>query len=520
MSQKESNSTSSGSFPDQKGYSKSRIIKNAFANVARGSASGLVAVLLPPFLTRILSQDAYGTWLLILQLSAYVGFLDFGIQTAVGRFVAHANELQDFKQRDSIVSTSLAILTGSGLIAMLGITALAWQLPNIFRGMPQVLHHDARLALLFVGGALAISLPFSVFGGIFIGIQRYDVPAWIIGISRLFGGVFAVLLAQLTHSIAWMGFGMGFATIGSAFAQYLAHKKVSSNIKISLPLVSKKTGQEITSFCFGISVWTLGALLVSGLDITIVGFLEYKSVAYYTLAVTLTNLVVQLQGAVFSVLIPSAAILSAREDKVGLGRLLINSTRYSMLLLLLTGVPLIIGAQWILRLWLGAEYASHTTILLQILVLANIVRLSGLPYANLVIAVGQQRLIVLSPILEGISNFIFSVVLTIYLGAIGTALGTLLGAFVSIGFHFSYNMRRTNNILINRKKLLSNGILRPLLCGMPSLIVLTFAYFPQNLDVRILLLNSIGISIASLSLLWKIGLNAEEKCNIISLIQK
>jgi O-antigen/teichoic acid export membrane protein len=518
MSLKESNTPSPEPLPNQAGFGKMRVIKNAFANVARGSAGGLIAILMPPFLTRILAQNEYGTWLLILQLSAYVGFLDFGIQTAVGRFVAHTNELQDFKQRDSIVSTSLAILSGSGLLAILGIATLAWQLPHLFRDMPTALHQEARLTLLFVGGALAFSLPFSVFGGIFIGIQRYDVPAWIIGVSKLFGGALAVLLAQSTHSIAWMGFGMAITTMGGALGQYIAYRKIAGNIKILPRLISKKAGQEITSYCFGMSVWTLGMLLVSGLDVTIVGFFDYKSVAYYTLAVSLTNFIIQLQGTIFGVLMPSAAILGAREDKVGLGELLMNSTRYGVLLLLFTGVPLIIGAKWILTLWVGAEYASHTTILLQVLVFANIVRLSGLPYATLVLAVGQQRLVLLSPLVEGISNFLLSIVLTSFIGALGTAIGTMFGAFISIIFHFAFSMNRTTSILIHRNKLLLSSILTPLTCALPSVILFIVISFFPDLNTSILAVAFIVAIVTSLALLWNIGLNSGERNKFISYI--
>jgi O-antigen/teichoic acid export membrane protein len=518
MSLKKSNTTSPEPLPNQVSFGKIRVLKNAFANVARGSAGGLIAILLPPFLTRILSQDAYGTWLLILQLSAYVGFLDFGIQTAVGRFVAHTNELQDFKQRDSIVSTSLAILSGSGLFATVGMAMLAWQLPYLFGGMPKALHQEARLALLFVGSSLALNLPFSVFGGIFIGIQRYDVPAWIIGVSKLAGGALAILLAQSTHSIAWMGFGMAVTTVGGALGQYIAYRKIAGDIKISPQLISKDTGKEITGYCFGISVWTLGLLLVSGLDVTIVGFFDYQSVVYYTLAVSLTNFIIQLQSTIFGVLIPSAAILGAREDKIGLGRLLMNSTRYGVLLLLFTGIPLIIGAKWILTLWVGAEYASHTTVLLQVLVFANILRLSGLPYATLVMAVGQQRLILLSPLVEGISNFLLSVILTSFIGAAGTALGTMLGGFISIVFHFAYNMHRTTDILIHRNKLILSGILTPLTCALPSMVLFVVMRFLPDLRASTLVPIFMIVIIISLALLWSIGLKSGERNKLISYI--
>ena len=107
-------------------YKKEKLIlvKNAIANVIRGGATALVAIALPPFLTRLMSPSAFGAWVLILQLSAFVGYLDFGIQTAVGRFVAHANERGDTEHRDRIVNTSLAVLSLTCLVCILA-TAIA-----------------------------------------------------------------------------------------------------------------------------------------------------------------------------------------------------------------------------------------------------------------------------------------------------------------------------------------------------------------------------------------------------------
>src|SRR5580704_14051788 len=96
------------------------LLKNGLANVIRGGAAAFVAVLLPPFLTRLMSPNAFGAWSLVLQLSAFVGYLDFGIQTAVGRFVAYANEKCDVEFRDRIVNTSLAALSAAGMLAIGG----------------------------------------------------------------------------------------------------------------------------------------------------------------------------------------------------------------------------------------------------------------------------------------------------------------------------------------------------------------------------------------------------------------
>jgi GDP-mannose 4,6 dehydratase len=47
----------------------------------------------------------------------------------------------------------------------------------IFRQMPEPLVGSARLALLLVAISLAIGLPASVFNGIFVGLQRNEIPA-------------------------------------------------------------------------------------------------------------------------------------------------------------------------------------------------------------------------------------------------------------------------------------------------------------------------------------------------------
>src|SRR5277367_4115783 len=122
------------------------VVKNAIANVARGAAGALVALAVPPFLTRVLPPEKYGAWALVLQLSAYVGYLEFGIQTAVGRFVARGNERADFEHRDRIINTASVMLMVACLLAMILIAVLVAVLPIFFRQMPATLYPDVRIA--------------------------------------------------------------------------------------------------------------------------------------------------------------------------------------------------------------------------------------------------------------------------------------------------------------------------------------------------------------------------------------
>lgn len=485
------------------------LLKNAFANVIRGSFSALIAVILPPFLVRTLPAETFSVWVLILQLTAYVSYLDFGVQTAVGRFVAYNNDLGNFEERDRIVNTSFVILCGSGLLAMLLMFVLAWQLPQIFYSIPSKLQTEAKTALLLVGSSLAIGLPFSVFNGVFVGIQRYEIPAVITGVGKLTTAILIIIAAKASGSLVLMGAAIAGVNLISYATQFLACKRYNQNIKYSYKLVSKQAGQEVFGYCFSLSVWSFGMLLVSGLDITIVGIFDFKAVAYYSIAASLISLIIGLQSAIFNGLLPMAAVMDAQDNEKQLGQLLITSTRYGMLILLATGIPLILGAKPLLNVWVGKDYAENGTIILQCLVIANIIRLSCLPYATILAGTAQQNLVIISPLLEGFSNLIASLTLGSLMGSVGVAIGTIIGSMISAGGHIMYNMPRTKGILFSTSTFIKDGLLRPLICALPILLVAPFVSYVNPLSINnILIIISIT---GTLLLIWHFGFLKNER---------
>jgi O-antigen/teichoic acid export membrane protein len=369
------------------------------------------------------------------------------------------------------------------MAAILGITLLAWQLPSLFKDMPTELHQDARLALLWLGGSLAVALPFNVFGGIFIGLQRYDIPAWIIGTSKLLGGLFVVLIAQSSENIATMGVVMGISNLLTGLWLYFAYRRIAGDIKVSSQKVSKRSAIEISNYCSGLLVWSMGMILVSGLDTAIIGYFDYQSVVYYTLAASVTTFIIGIQSSIFSTILPNAAAIAARGDQEGLGKLLISSTRYATITLILTSLPLILGGKWLLTLWVGEDYAVNTVLLLQLLVIANFIRQLGAPYSTIILAAGEQRLIVLSPMLEGIVNLFASILLVMKIGVVGVAVGTIIGGIVSILFHLFYNLPRTKSIKMDNSYSLATSILKPLISIVPAIAVFMLSLFNESQNI-------------------------------------
>ncbi len=494
-----------------------RMVENTFANLCRGAAVALTVIVLPPFLTRILSKEAYTTWLLIIELSLYVNLLDLGIQTAIGRFVAHYNELGDPKQRNSIISSAIVILVGSGLIALNVVSLLAVQLGNIFKDMPIEFQKDARIALLFIGGSLAISLPCSVFGAVFLGLYRNDIPAWIVGIGKFFTGVFVVLIANLTHSIVAMAVVVGTMNLLTGVWQFIAYKQIAGKgYQISTSIVSKKSLIEIRDSCLALSISTLGVLIVSGLDTVIIGFFDYKSIAYYALATTLINFVFGISGAMLNIIVPVASSIGARNEPEKLGELLVSATKYSVVLMLATNLPLLLLSKMVITLWVGAEYATQTSYLFELLIVANFLRQIGSPYFMIAIGCGEHKKIILSPLIEAFVNLFFSILLATKIGAAGVVTGTIIGGFFSVGLHFLYNLPRTRKILVVNKIDLITAIFNPI-------ILVTIP-----LGISYLLINSIPattwLSLLSIPVswfvLWKYGLNDNDRSVLYSSVEK
>lgn len=447
-------------------------LKNSLANVARGSSAALVALVLAPFLARNMATELYGTWLLILQLGAYTGYLDFGIQTAIGRFVAYYTESEDKQLRNEAVNTSAALLAGAMVLSLLLIGVLVGFWPHFFHQMPPSMYFQARMALLLVGGSLAIGLPFGVFNGIFIGLQKNEIPAVIFSANRILAAVLIVVLVLRGSTLVGLGIAVMAVNLLSYLAQYIVFRSVAPAISIHPQWVSRRARKEIFGYCVSLSIWSFATLLVTGLDTTIVAFVDFKSVAYYAVPATLITFILGLQNAVFSALVPVSAILEARSNREDLGRMLVSTSRYGVYLLLLSGVPLLLWARPILAIWVGNDYAIHSALILKVLVLANIIRLSAIPYAMLLVGTGQQRLVTISPIIEGVSNLVVSVIAGVMYGAIGVAIGTLVGSVIGILCNFVYNLPRSTTIAIGRLTYLIDGLLRPAACLLPLLLVI------------------------------------------------
>src|SRR3954451_25379158 len=163
-----------------------RFAKNAIAKLGSGSAAAIIALVLPPVLIRHMTPASYAAWVLTLQVVAYVAYLDFGLQTAVGRYIAFANEKKDATWRDGIFSTAFAGLAFAALLGISVMLVIAAAARHVFPAVPAALLAPMRIAMLIVGASVALGLPASAWNGVFVGLQGYENPAITTSVAKVF----------------------------------------------------------------------------------------------------------------------------------------------------------------------------------------------------------------------------------------------------------------------------------------------------------------------------------------------
>src|SRR4030088_2651137 len=261
-----------------------RLGKNAVANLGRGSAAAIVALFLPPILVRHMTPASYAVWVLVLQTASYVGYLNFGLQTAIGRYVAYANEKDDIQKRDSVFSTAFAGLCCAALVSLACLAAVTLAAPAIFPGVPSPLIPQMRWALLLVGFSMAVELPASACNGVFIGMGRYEIPALTVGGARLFSALGVIAAALAGRSLVVMAAIIAAANLLSYLAQYLALRRIAPDVHFQPSLVRRSTARDLSGYCFGLTVMSLSMLLVAGFDLVLVGHFEFAVVTPYSIA--------------------------------------------------------------------------------------------------------------------------------------------------------------------------------------------------------------------------------------------
>jgi O-antigen/teichoic acid export membrane protein len=237
----------------------------------------------------------------------------------------------------------------------------------------------------------------------------------------------------------------------------------------------------LSRYCSTLAIWSFGMLLVSGLDVTIVGHFDFASVGAYSLAAMAVAFLTGMNNSVYGALLAPLAVLHERRELRRIRSLVVTVTRLTSFLDLAAVLCTFLFGHWLLRLWVGEHYAIQALPILKILITANAIRLVSAPLSAALVATNQQHVGIAGSLIEGIGNFASSIVGAIFVGAIGVAWGTLAGACIGVLWMLLMMLRWLKTPIVSRPELLVEGCLRPALCLLPAILcVAAFNQLPDS----------------------------------------
>lgn len=449
-------------------FSVRQFLKNgltSYLSFAVSSATGFVMV---PIALAYLGSEQYGLLHLVGSLVNYLALANLGTGTAVMRAVAEARGGERRQDLGATVSTAFAFYLAIGLLGLGAAAILLPHLPQVFRLTEAQAHLGRQLLLLGFAGA-ALTLPLSVYRGVLVGRERFDLTnlvqigqtaAWLLlGAATLWngGGLLAFLAAQTLLQVA-----AGLATA------WLAHREVPG-LRLSLRSVSLGELRQLLSFgCFVFFV-QMAAQVSQQKDALIIGaVLPLGAIAIHAVGLRLADIAREIPSQVGRLLPPLIARLHPAGQAEELKQVLLESTKWLAVIALTAALPLFAFAGPFIRAWVGAGFEAAVSVTL-LLAGACAVSVAQTPAGYVLMLKGRHRQLAGIALACSLANIALSLVLVRPLGIVGVALGTALPALVTdAGVYVPLACRL---VRLPVKRLLREAVL-------PAVVPALFAYVP------------------------------------------
>lgn len=400
-------------------------VSSRYAAIIVDTVIGLVML---PFNVGHLGQAAYGLWLLSASITSHFTILDLGYGGSLIKFIAQYRAHRSVQALNEIASTLFFVFAAAGTLAYAGAAVVAFHLDFLFKLTPDQAE-SGKWVVLAVALPLAMNFPFSVYGGIVGGFQRYHVNSWVSVSTSI--GVAAVNVAVLSsgYGLIHMVAATTAVRVLSYFVYRLNAHRIFPALRIRPAFFRRDRLRELTSFSMYSALIDWGNRLNYSLDSMVIGaFMGPAFVAVWAVAERIISgtqlLTNQLNGVLFPVVVDSDAL----QRRARLQRVLVEGTKFSLAMVLPMAITLMSLAHPLIYAWVGRKSPGlmGSAVIIQILALAVALRVGNATGTVILKGAGEHRMLAWTNILTGVVNLALSVLLVHWYGLVGVAVGTLI----------------------------------------------------------------------------------------------
>lgn len=418
-----------------------KVIENILSNWVNLLVTIAIAFVVSPVLVKTLGKELYGVWTLVVSVTGYFTVLDFGVNTAIVRYISSSTARSDDDRARAVYSTSMAIFGMTSSVVLVFSLIFGYFFQDLFQ-----LYHIPRsyLYAVFLISALDLAggLVCSVFLGTLAGLQEFK---FINGTSisiNIVRSVVLVLLLKSGYTLLALASLQLAASAVRALCQYLRLRGKYVHLRFDRSAVNRDTVKLIYNYSVYSFVIAVALKLLFYTDSVVIGaMIGVSQVAFYAIPSTLLDYLEKFVWAMISVQVP---MISANEATGAGGvneRLYITGTRYTLLFSMPVVISLYFYGDDFITLWMGPEFGERSLWVLRLLLIGF-----GFSFSQMIahgILKGTSRHRVLAYILafEALANLGMSVALARPYGIEGVAVGTMIPLVLAAGCVLCYTSR-------------------------------------------------------------------------------
>ncbi len=495
--------------------SKARIIGRNISFLAINQIITIViSFFLFPFIVKSVGKEVYGVYLIVGTITGYFGLFDFGVMSALTKYVSEYNGKGDREGVNRIINASFSFYGLIGIIVALILFTCSIYFYHFFK--IDISKIEMAKHLFIVGGLSALFIwPLSTFRGTIQGLNLWNIDAIITIIKQIVTVLAAIFLFSLGYGIVQFFITIQFLMILGYLIAYLVVKN-RINFKIVFPYIDLGTFKFMFNFSIFMFLGSLLNMLIFNLHNIIIGhFVSVAAVTVYAVAYNIQNYFRNINSTIGAPPWTIASEMEGRKDFEGQRKLLFKGTKYMSAVFLPIVLIMFFFVEPFINYWMGPSFRES-------ILPARIIILFWLFNGTLELAGGMlsAKGIVRRPLFIqtgiGILNVLISFSLIRVLGINAIAIGLTVSMIVGVPFILRLSLRSLN---VRFKEYFNKAIKRNfwLYAFVVVLCPIVLKYFyPVNLYFT--LLEMAAIYLVSLGLYYLFNLNKYERSEIIKLI--
>lgn len=379
-----------------------RIVKNSLFNVLR------VVVLIPLFFVLIpytiskIGLEGYGLWALTGTITSYEFFVDFGLTTALIRFVAREIARNDSRAISEYAATAIVVFF-SVLTVMVACVVLLREfivvhILGIHSGLDL-----AQFLVVVAAAASFINMMSGIFKSMIDGAQRMDVSNSILVFEVVLSACGTFFFLNGGFGLKGLGYNLLIVSIISLIANIGFSKKVLPHYVLNPLLFSKQRFKEMFSYSVNLQLTSLTRFWIEPLNkLLIARFLSLAYVGYYEIGSRFNTRISAMIHSSLTPIFPATAEIFETHGIEKVELLRVKSLKYIFGISTFLYGTVFIAAPGFVALWLGGDMKVVSRVI-QILSVGSYVVslnipaytiLNGLGYAQDTLKIEVQRSIV------------------------------------------------------------------------------------------------------------------------------